>query len=211
MAQERLKQGARRVSARSRPASCSAAILESAIPSIHSRVSTSRVVRSQSTRRDPEVGIARDIFAEFAGGCGLEPEIHLHAHVRASVATTSTSSSRRASAKWRSAIRAAKYMSDRSRRKRRSIARSQHLDGDGVFAVGVAHPGVMHLGDRSRRHRFAEFAENRLDRFAEGGLRPWRSHRRARTAPCGLEHCEIAHHRRTDDVGPRARNWPSFT
>ncbi len=80
VAQKRLDEPAPergRVEARA-PASGSGSL--SGVPSIHSIVSTSRVVRSQSIVGARNARVALEILAEFGRRRRLETEIHLHPH-----------------------------------------------------------------------------------------------------------------------------------
>ena len=139
-------------------------------------------------RRDPEVRVARDIFAEFARGGGLEPEIHLHAH-RAGQRIDDLDEleaprlGKMAFGETRGKIHVRQITPEKVH-----DPRPQHLDRDGAFAVGVAYPGAMDLRDRGRRHRFAEFAENRIDRLAESRL-----HRRDRVGARKRGHAVLQH------------------
>ena len=112
---------ARPSAGRSSPRASSAARLESGVPSIHSSVSTVRAVRSQSTagtRKSGSSFVLSRISAMAAASSRRSISIVTE---RASVSTTSMSRSRRASAEWRSALRAAKYSVSRSDLKRRSM------------------------------------------------------------------------------------------
>ena len=125
-----------------------------ATPSIHSIVSTSRVVRSQSIFGHAKLGSSARFSANSeAAAASRRKSISMRTE-RASVSTTSTRRSRRSLRREPlGASRAAKNMSDEVAREAPLDARPQDLDRDLALAVAVAHAGAMHLRDRGRGHR----------------------------------------------------------
>ena len=184
------------------------------MPSIHSIVSTSCVVRSQSTAGTRKSASSRDIFGEFAGGRGLEPEIHLHAH-RACERIDDLDGLEAPQPRQRGVRRNGrrKYMSDRSRAKRRSTPGRSTLTATACSPSRVAHAGAMHLRDRSRRHRFAEFAENGIDRFAPKAASTVRdASSRGKRGHAVLQQLRDRAQPSVRRYPARvARNWPSLT
>ena len=115
VAQKRLDERARQPGG-SNPRAASRRGSLSGVPSIHSIVSTSRVVRSQSIAGARKSGSSCRFSANSDGGRRLEAEVHLHAHRARERLDHLDRRRRRSSGAHRSAIRAAKNMSARSRR-----------------------------------------------------------------------------------------------
>ena len=65
------------IASRSWPAARKRLDIDILMPSIHSMVSTSRPVRSQSTAGTRKPGSSAGVLAEFREGGGLQPQIHL--------------------------------------------------------------------------------------------------------------------------------------
>ena len=69
--------------------------------------------------------------------------------------------------------------------------------------LGVAHPRLVHLGDRRGGDRFAEFDEQRIDRRAERGFERGDGGGAVDGRHAVLKLLQLGRDPRADDVGPR--------
>ena len=196
---------------RSCPAFSSAGMSERGIPSIHCMVNTSFDVRSQSTvGTRKSVSLALFSANSEAAAASSRKSISMRTE-RARVSTTSTMRRRRASAKWRSAKRAAKNMSERSREKRFSTP------GRRIFTATSRSP----CSSRTRA-LWTCAMEAAASGSASSMKVSWSGRPKAASMvltamarPKGsMRSCSISSSRTT--LGPTtsgrvARNWPSFT
>ncbi len=166
---------------------------------------TSRVVRSQSIAGARISGSSFEFSANSdAAAASSRKSISIRTE-RARVSTTWTGRRRRISGAARSASRAAKNMSARSRANRRSIPARSTFTATG-FAPSVRPDGrAMNLRDRGGGDRFAEAFEQRVDLRAERRLddadRRLAAHRRHAI----LQALQFERDFRSDDVGPRRK------
>ena len=123
--------------------------------------------------------------------------------LRASASTTSTRRRRRRLGSKRSALRAAKNMSERSRAKRRSTPGRNSLTATSRSPSLVAHARAMHLRDRGGGDGVAEFDEDVFDLGAEGRLDRRDRDGAVRRRHAVLQLFEFQHHLGADDVGAR--------
>ena len=177
----------------------------SGMPSIHSIVMTSRVVRSQSIAGARISGSSFEFSANSeAAAASRRKSISIRTE-RASVSTTWTRRRRRISGAHRSASRAAKNMSARSRAKRRSTPARSTFTATGFAPSVRPDGGAVNLGDRGGGDRLAETLEQRVDLRAERRLddadRGLTAHRRHPV----LQALEFERDFRSDDVGPRRK------
>ncbi len=122
---------------------------------------------------------------------------------RASVSTTCTGRSRLASGNQLSASRAAKNMSARSLRSRRSTPGRSTLTATIALApVGVDHLGPMHLRDRGGGDRLAELDEQARQRRLERGLDALHRDLARQRRDAVLQPLQLARDLVADDVGP---------
>ncbi len=122
---------------RSKPLASSVARSCSGVPSIHSRVSTSLAVRSQSTAGTRKSGSAL-VFSAISDSAAASSRRSISsATERRKVATVSIMRSRRASADRLSAWRAAKREGFEIDAETPLDVGPQHLHGDGLAALGV--------------------------------------------------------------------------
>ena len=142
---------------RSKPLAASAARSLSGVPSIHSSVSTSRAVRSQSTAGTRKAGSSL-VFSAISESAA--------ASSRKSISIAHRARQRRhhfdrgAAAALRadrlSAVRAAKKKASRSDWKRRSMPGRRTFTATGLRSPSVVDLGAMHLRDRGGGDRRAE-------------------------------------------------------
>ena len=195
---------------RSKPLAASVARSLSGVPSIHSSVSTSRAVRSQSTVGTRKSRSSRVFSAISESAAASSRKSISSATERASVATTSTSRKRRASADTRSPVRAAKKKASRSTLEAALDAGAQHLHRDRLARAVVLDFGAMHLRDRGGGDRRAEAREHRIERPVEGGhdgrFRLILRERRQLV----LQAFEVERDRRADHVRPRGEELPEL-
>ena len=173
----------------------------SAMPSIHSIVSTLWVVRSQSTVGTRKSGSSR-VFSAISDSAAASSRRSISIVTeRDIVLMTSISRSRRASAECVSALCATKKKSARSRRKRAATFGRSTLTATGAHAVAL-DLAAMHLRDRGGGDRGAEarkrlrhraFQRGRDDGFGLG----LRERRQA-----VLQAFQVARHEHADHVGP---------
>ncbi len=182
----------------------------SGVPSIHSMVRTSRVVRSQSISGARNSGSRIRFSANSDAAAASRRKSISMRTLRASVSTTSTRRRRRRLGSKRSAVRAAKNISERSRAKRRStpgrssltatsrspsLVRTRARCTCAIEAAATASPNstntvsILAPKDAStRRHR-------------DGAVR--RRH-------AVLQLFELHHHLGADDVGARGEKLPEL-
>ena len=162
--------------------------------------------------RRAEPGIVGEVLGELGSRRRFEAEVHLDRTLRASVSTTSTRRSRRSLGSKRSALRAAKNMSERSRAKRRSTPGRNSLTATSRSPLASRTRASMHLGDRSGGDRARRIRRTASRSARRTRLRARRRRRRGRPAPCG----PAASPARSPTLAPTmsgrvARNWPSLT
>ena len=174
-----------RVSAGRNPWPQGAARSDSGVASIHSSVSTSLVVRSQSTAGTRKSGSSLVFSAISESAAASRRKSISTITERRSVSTTSMSRSRRASA--RQILR-------RARGEGESVevgvkapfdAGPQHFDGDARGPSAVSTVGAMHLRDRGGGDRRAEAAKTPLAAACRTRRRPPLRPRPAGTAASG--------------------------
>ena len=183
------------------------------MPSIHSSVSTSLAVRSQSTAGHAEIRIVLGVLRHLRERGGFEPQIHFERDRAAQVAAVSTRRSRCASA--RKILRIA-------RGEREGIlieleapldAGPQHLHGDRPCdPPAVATSARCTCAIEAAATDGAEARENLLERLAERlfdrGFRVLLAEKAA-SCPAGVSRSRAIG--RPTISGRVARNWPSFT
>ena len=197
-------------SLRSYPSRATRARSDKGTPSIHSSVSTSLAVRSQSTSGAWKSWSLATLSRNSEAAAASSRKSVSSFTVRASVSTTSMARSRRPSEEKRSAIRAITYISARSRAKSVFDAGPQHLHRDLALALVVTGVGDMHLRHRGRRHRLAEGQKHLVDLLAQRLL----DDLDRRLAPERL-HAVLQGGQRigdfaADDIGPRRQELPEL-
>ena len=159
-------------------------------------------MRSQSISGARKSGVVGEILGEFGRRRRLEAEIHLHAH-RARERFDDFDEPQPAQARHEvfGHSRGEEHVGEVAR-EAAFDAGPQNLDRDFALAVAVAHPGAMHLGDRSGGHRVAELDVEARQRRLEGGfdLRDGDFARRRRHAV--LQPFQLRRDLGSDDVGP---------
>ena len=197
---------------RSKPLASSAARSLSGVPSIHSSVSTSRAVRSQSTAGTRK-SVSSRVFSAISESAAASSRKSISiATERASVATASTGRSRCASSDRLSALRAAKKKASRSDLKRRSMPGRRIFTATGFARAVGLDLGAMHLRDRGGGDRRARS----WHRPRSSGL-PKAAATTASASLCGngaILSCRLSRSRAIclpTTSGRVARNWPSLT
>ena len=188
---------------RSKPLASSVARSYSGVPSIHSSVSTSLAVRSQSTAGTRKSGSAL-VFSAISDSAAASSRRSISsATERRKVSTVSISRSRRASADRLSACCAAKVKASRSTRKRRSTFGRSTFTATGLLPSGVATSArctcaieaAATAGPNDAKASFSGLPSG-CDHHRLGlGLRERRH--------LVLQRFQIARERHADDVGPR--------
>ena len=173
---------ARPSAGRSSPRAASAARSVSGVPSIHSSVSTSRAVRSQSTvgTRKSGSSLVFSRISEMRGG--FEPQVHLDRdRARQRVDHLDQAQPPRLG---RMALGGARREVERVEIALEAPldAGPQHLHGD---RAAVGDLGAVHLRDRGGRDRGAERREDVAQRLGRARSRPRPRPRPAETAPSG--------------------------
>ena len=147
---------------------------DSGMPSIHSLVSTSRAVRSQSGLRHAEIGIVLACSRRVPTAAAASSRRSISIGDRARERLHDLDGRRRRASRHAALERARaanRMRRDRGRSAARTPGRSTFTATRRV-AIGVADARAVHLRDRGGRDRLAEFREQVVERPAERAPRP---------------------------------------
>ena len=173
------------------------------MPSIHSSVSTSLAVRSQSTCGTRKSVVSGAVFGEFRSGGGFETEIHLHLDAAGQRVDDfdrlqPARFARTVFGERRGEIHVAEIAAETP-----LDAGPQHLDGDFARAVCVAHQPLCTCAIEAAAIGSPRFAKIAVERPAERCLDRRHGDVARKRRHAVLQQLEMAHDLRADDIRPR--------